>query len=91
MTFSEGSLVNYDSWINRERRIRLKILSRPPVVAGRAVYRVCQDCGEVCLCHEPACPNCNSVAVTEQEVEDLEAETGRGERIRCRHRFERLM
>ena len=81
-------LIDYDEWIDRERRIRLSIL-RESNPGQRKIYRICQECDEVCLCHEENCPNCNHANIKEQRIEDIESEA-RG-RIRCRHRFDHLL
>ena len=80
---------NYNEWINRERRIRIRLLRDSPVIRETKTCSVCQDCGEICLCHEIACPNCNSDKVIQQKVSNV-VEEGAGH-IRCRFRFEQLM
>lgn len=75
----------YPAWIERERRIRIKILINSPATKGN-LYRVCRKCGEVCLCHEEACPNCNSTDIAGGAyLPSLEV------RVRCRYRFEKLI
>jgi hypothetical protein len=81
--------LDYETWIRRERKIRIRILKSSPQIQTTRVYRVCRDCAEVCLCHEEICPNCGGVAVAElklgpDEILNLEA------RIRCRERFASL-
>ena len=80
--------LNYEEWVSRERKIRIKILKDSPVIRKRGIFRVCDSCGEVCLCHEQNCPNCNSTHIIEQQINDLDAE--KYERIRCHYRFEHL-
>jgi Fe-S cluster biogenesis protein NfuA len=81
-----GLQLEYEEWIERERRVRTRILMSSPVIAKDGLCRTCQDCGEILLCHEGTCPNCNSGRITSQRIDDaLDAA-----RIRCRFRFEHL-
>lgn len=80
--------MDYEEWIGREKRIRIKLLRDSPVIREKRLYRVCQNCDEICLCHEQACPNCNSNNIVQEKLND--AELLGGERIRCRFRFEHL-
>jgi len=80
--------MDYNDWIDRERRIRLKILKDSPVIRNSGIYRVCNDCGEVCLCHEQSCPNCNGRSIKEELINNIDEEIGR--RIRCMFRFEQI-
>ncbi len=80
--------MDYHRWIERERRLRVKLLMQSPEIARKGVFRVCRDCDEVCLCHEAACPNCGGSAIEETPVE--REEVARGLRIRCRLRFSKI-
>lgn len=61
-----------------------------PAIRNDKIFRVCKECGEVCLCHEDTCPNCNSANISNQRL-DLENDTVYLEdRIRCRYRFMRM-
>lgn len=81
-----GFRLEYEEWIERERRVRARILMSSPVIAKEGLYRTCRDCGEILLCHEEECPNCNSERITSRKIDDaLNAA-----RIRCRFRFEHL-
>lgn len=80
--------MTYEEWIARERRLRVMILKRSPVVKERGTQRVCLDCGEVCLCHEETCPDCNSTNIGEVALGDLAAEAEN--RIRCRYRYSHM-
>jgi hypothetical protein len=76
--------VDYEQWIERERRIRVKILISSISGDPDNMIHVCGDCEEICLCHEEICPNCNSDNMAKRRISllsDLES------RIRCRHRF----
>jgi uncharacterized OB-fold protein len=86
----ERTGVDYDEWVDRERRIRVKLLTSSPIIRETGLYRVCQDCGEICLCHEEPCPNCNSDHIAQEKLQDIEREILSGKRIRCRYRFEHL-
>lgn len=79
--------MDYDVWIKRERRIRRKMLADGLQKSKDNIYRVCGDCGEVCLCHETQCPNCDSANIEEHclMVHDV------GSRIRCRLRYVKLV
>lgn len=81
--------MEYDLWIERERRFRVKILQDWPEARDEGIYRVCQSCGEICLCSEAECPNCMSTEIekTQLDVEELL----NGKRIRCRLRFEKMV
>ena len=80
--------LNYEEWVSRERRIRIKILKDSPVIRERGILCACDNCGEVCLCHEQNCPNCNSCNIIEKQIDGLDAEMCK--RIRCHFRFEHL-
>lgn len=80
--------MDYDKWIKRECRIRHQILKNSPVIRQKKSYRVCDKCGEICLCHELNCPNCNSDNITERQIADLDSEIEK--RIRCIFRFQHL-
>lgn len=82
--------MNYQAWIERERRIRAKLLTELPVIWEKRLYRVCQTCEEICLCHENNCPNCNSSSIVQVKLNDIEREVLSGKRIRCRFRFDNL-
>lgn len=80
--------MEYPEWIERERRIRTRILLDWPEARDDGVFRICQSCGEICLCSEKTCPNCNVAEITKERI-DL-AELLSGSRIRCQYRFENL-
>ena len=69
-------------------RIRQRILTNSPVFQVHKRYRVCQDCAEICLCHELRCPNCDCTTITEQSLPD--GEVFAAARYRCRFRFDHL-
>jgi hypothetical protein len=79
--------MDYEKWIKRERRIRYRILRGSPFIRENKIYRIC-ECGEVCLCHEDFCPNCNESHIIEKKIEDISKELQK--RIRCKFRFEHL-
>jgi uncharacterized OB-fold protein len=83
--------MNYEDWIDRERRVRTKILGSSPEIRKNGVYRLCADCGEICLCYEEICPNCNCGRITMKQLSDTSAEVLSGKRIRCRYRYDRLI
>jgi rubrerythrin len=76
--------MKYDEWIERERRIRANILNSSPLILRERIYRVCKNCGEICLCHEEKCPNCGSDEIIN---EVLEKNINIINQIRCKHRF----
>lgn len=80
--------MNYDKWINREKKIRIKILKSSPIIQKKNIYRVCKECEEICLCHENSCPNCSSFNIKEQIIEDDYLVFNK---IRCQHRFKNLI
>jgi len=80
--------MDYAQWIERERRLRVRLLMQSPDIRRRGVFKVCRDCKEVCLCHETICPNCGKGSVGEIRMD--RAEVARGERIRCHWRFDNL-
>ena len=77
--------MNYEEWIKRERRIRIKILKDSPRISNEKVYRICKCCGEVCLCHEQNCPNCSNIAEHKIIYIDKEIETRRRSQFRFKH------
>jgi hypothetical protein len=81
--------MDYDVWIERERRIRVKILNSSPIIQKEHKYRVCKSCGEICLCHEESCPNCNSTFITNQRLEIRDG-FNIASKIRCQYRFNYL-
>ncbi len=81
--------MDYPEWIERERKIRSVFLKVAPTIKGKKTYRVCQNCGEICLCHEEACPNCNSVNICAAKIDN--AGILPEERIRLKYRFEKLV
>ena len=82
--------LNYQEWIERERRVRIKILQSSPVIQKDRVCRICNECEEICLCHEEACPNCNASNIDERKL-DFEVDDGIiKDRIRCEYRFTHL-
>ena len=81
-------MMNYDQWIARERRIRVKILMQSPLQKERYIYRVCNNCNEICICYEERCPNCNSDKIIQKRFN--EKKVGIDENIRCRYRYDHL-
>ena len=79
---------DYEEWRECQERTRLALLRSVPSCGGTRPLRVCQACGELCLCHEERCPNCDSHLVAWQDV--LDGELADGSRIRCRFRYGRL-
>jgi rRNA maturation protein Nop10 len=82
------TLLEYGEWIARERRLRIRLLMQSPDIQRSGLFRVCQQCREICLCHEEVCPNCGGDYIDEQP-EDRD-QVARGERIRCHLRFQQL-
>ena len=82
--------MDYEEWIGRERRIRSTLLMSSPEIQNKRICRVCQDCGEVCLCHELTCPHCGSIEIVDQQFNDVEKEVLSRSRIRCRLRFKNI-
>lgn len=82
--------MEWEGWIQSERRIRLKVLSSSPAIQETRAYRTSTGCGEICLCHETACPNCNGGDIAEETLEDVASDVLSGRRIRFRYRFEHV-
>lgn len=82
--------MDYQGWIGRERRIRVSLLMGSPEIRNERVYRVCKNCGEVCLCYELTCPNCDDYKIIQEQFENVESEVLSGGRIRCRFRFKNI-
>ena len=82
--------MDYEEWISRERRIRKALLMSSPEIKNKGICRMCQDCGEICLCHEINCPNCGGSKIVDQQFNDVEREILSGNRIRCRFRFKNI-
>lgn len=68
--------------------MRIKVLQQAPQARERGLYRLCDRCRELCLCHEPACPNCGSEDISLRPL--APEELAGGGLIRCRLRFARL-
>jgi hypothetical protein len=86
---SDSNADDYRHWINRERRLRRKILQNGPLIRESPVFRVCQDCAEICLCHEDRCPNCNSGNIQRELLTQYQDGIPES-RIRCEFRFKNL-
>jgi hypothetical protein len=82
--------MDYKEWIIRERKIRATLLSNSIEILNKSICRVCEDCDEICLCHETNCPNCGSPRVYSKQVQNLDEVVKNGNRIRCRFRYERI-
>ena len=82
--------MDYQEWISRERRIRVRILKTSPTIRESRICRVCPSCREICLCHEMRCPNCDSANLVDDLVPNLDEELAHGKRIRCVSRFQAL-
>lgn len=82
----------YHRWIERERKIRIELLKTTLAGMDKKVCRICRDCGEVCLCHEENCANCDSsnISLEKLSVSGDEAIAFFGERIRCWYRYMHL-
>jgi len=80
--------MDYQDWIERERRFRIKLLNDWPEARDEGIYRVCQSCKEICLCSEEICPNCGGLDITKvkQNQEFILGSTN----IRCKMRYEAL-
>jgi len=77
--------MEYQDWIERERNFRISLLRDWPEARHQGLYRVCQDCGEICLCAELKCPNCDSDLIQKVKLDVTELLDGK--RIRCLHRY----
>ena len=61
-----------------------------PILEGnKRTYRICENCNEMCLCHEENCPNCNGDKIVLKTLDEIYVVAK--ERIRCRYRFKRLV
>ena len=84
----EGRKIQYDDWIIHQREFRLKLLMDSTEIRQTNIYRICRDCGEICLCREVLCPNCGSAEIDQTRIHDVEKEVISCKRIRCRKRYE---
>jgi hypothetical protein len=82
--------MDYAEWIGRERRIRSTLLMSSAEIKNSGICRICEDCGEICLCHETNCPNCGGGKIVDHHFCDIEKEVLCGSRIRCRFRFKNI-
>jgi uncharacterized OB-fold protein len=83
--------MEYERWIERERRMKvLLLLLDSSLIKEKQICRICQDCGEICLCYELVCPKCNSHRITEEKRYDIERFVMIGVNIRRRFRFNNL-
>lgn len=77
--------MDYQEWITRERRYRIKLLRDWPEARNEGVYRICQSCEEICLCAEEICPNCGGSEINnEKRTPEFIYE---GTRIRCKKKI----
>jgi len=83
--------VEYEKWIERERRFRSALLISSPEIREKGYCRICQNCNEICLCHETRCPNCGSKHIVQQIVPDLRKQLMSGRRINCKKRYEKIL
>jgi len=91
MSLDNGKIrMDYKEWIDRERKIRSKLLMSSPEIKNKSICRACKDCGEICLCHEINCPNCGGSKIVDHQFYDVEKEVLSGNRIRCRFRFKNI-
>lgn len=81
--------LDYAAWIERERRVRTKISQSSPVIQRDKLFCVCAKCGEICLCHEEACPNCNASSIVSQKLANADDGFIKA-RIKCHYRFEQI-
>jgi len=79
--------MDYGEWIERERRIRVKILFSSPDITEKGIFRACAACDEICLCHEAKCPNCNSSDIGTVTLDFGGDDKALRERIRCNYRY----
>jgi hypothetical protein len=82
--------MGYREWIERERRVRGRLLKDIPLADGKRRIRICRECGEFCLCYEERCPNCDSSNIVPQNLIPVAVETVDENQIRCRFRYEHL-
>ncbi len=82
--------MSYTEWIERERRIRIRLLLSAPSLMSDGILRVCGACGELCLCHEDRCPNCGSNDVSLQELPRRPDPATLAKSIRCMRRYKQL-
>jgi hypothetical protein len=82
--------MGYQEWINRERRIRAKLIVQFHAMGDKKKIRVCLNCREVVLCYETICPNCalNKIVLEDSASADLEKLIFN--RIHCRDRYRQL-
>jgi uncharacterized OB-fold protein len=82
----------YQLWIERERKIRIELLNTTLTSMKKKVCHICRDCGEVCLCHEENCSNCDSsnISLENLTVSGDEVIEFFEKRIRCCYRFMHL-
>ena len=81
--------MEYKKWIERERRVRISILKDSHKNLKTKTYRICQNCSEICLCHEETCPNCNYEKIIEEWIDNIDSVVY--SRIRCAYRFDHLI
>ena len=80
--------MDYNEWIQRERRFRIKILKDSPFVRKYSKIRTCNECKEICLCHEEKCPHCGCKDISEQKISLKNKKLEK--RIRCVSRFNHM-
>ena len=82
--------MGYQEWINRERKIRTKLIVQFRAANDTHKIRLCVDCREVVLCYENICPNCASTKISRETIDDRNLEKMIADRIHCRDRYQKL-
>ena len=82
--------MGYQEWIDRERRIRVKLIVQFHAAGDKKKIRVCTNCREVVLCYETVCPNCASKKIALEDCLDTDLAKLISGRIHCRDRYRRL-
>jgi hypothetical protein len=83
--------MGYQEWINRERKIRAKLIVQFHAANDTHKIRFCVDCREVVLCYETICPNCASAKISQETIGDRNFEKMIASRIHCRNRYQQLL
>ena len=82
--------MGYQEWINRERRIRAKLIVQFHATGDKNKIRVCTNCREVVLCYETVCPNCASKKIELEDCVGIDLDNLISNRIHCRDRYRQL-
>jgi hypothetical protein len=82
--------MGYQEWIDRERKLRAKLIVQFHAANDAHKIRACVDCHEIVLCYETICPNCSSARISHETFGYDNLNKWIIDRIHCRDRYRNL-